>query len=80
MNDNEKDDIGISISEKERPDLVLAPEFGDYESLWNSRKWLESAVEKAGAKVTGGGCGMGGADVDITLEGMRYYLTIRPAL
>ena len=56
----------------------LSEDFGDPETLLNSRDWLEKVVMAHGATVDGGGCGMGAADIDITLEGMRYNIKIRP--
>ncbi len=58
----------------------LHPDFGDIEAMLNIRTWLEDAVTKAGAKVTGDGCGMGQSDVDISLEGFTYYISIKPAI
>lgn len=57
---------------------VLAEDFGDPVTLLNSREWLENAVEAKGARVTGGGCGGGQADIDIVLEGCKFNLSIRP--
>src|SRR5690349_13614225 len=37
--------------------LVLADDFGDPETLFNSRSWLQKACEANGAKMIGGGCG-----------------------
>ena len=59
-------------------DLVLSEDFGDPETLFNSRDWLTKAVEAQGAKFTGGGVGMGQADIDIELEGMRFNISIKP--
>lgn len=56
----------------------LHPEFGDPETLLNSRRWLEKALEAAGATRTGAGIGMGQADVDIILEGCKFNVSIRP--
>ena len=55
-------------------------DFGDPGQLWNMRKWLQKAMECAGAKQTGAGMGMGMADIDITLEGHKYNVTIKPIL
>lgn len=60
------------------PELTLHPDFGDVEALFNSRAWITKAVEAQGAKVIGGGCGMGAADIDIELEGHRYNIQIKP--
>jgi hypothetical protein len=56
----------------------FSDDFGDVESLTNSRNWLETAVKAKGAKVTGGGMGMGACDVTFTLEGFPYAVTMRP--
>ena len=61
-------------------DFTLHPDFGDPECLFNMRKWLQSAIEAKGAKQTGTGMGMGEADIDFTLEGHRYNVTIRARL
>lgn len=58
--------------------LVLSNDFGDAESLWNSRRWLEAALTAKGAKVTGAGMGMGQADIDILLEGYKFNVSIKP--
>ena len=64
------------------PDIgvLLSEDFGDATSLFNIRKWLQSAVESKGAKITGAGMGCGGADLDIILEGFNYTLTIKPII
>ena len=46
----------------------------------NLRDWLKSAVEAKGAKMTGGGVGCGGADIDIELEGCAYNIFIKPII
>jgi hypothetical protein len=58
--------------------MVLDESFGDPETLFNSRDWLERALVAAHAKVTGKGCGMGQSDIDIELEGCRFNVSIRP--
>ena len=58
----------------------LATGFGDPETLFNSRAWLRSALEAKQAKVTGGGCGCGQADLDILLDGCKFNVSIRPIL
>lgn len=62
----------------ELPTLELDKDFGDTEILFNLRDWLQSAVEAKGAKVTGGGLGFGGADLDIEIDGFPYFLHIKP--
>ncbi len=57
---------------------MLSEDFGDPETLLNSRDWLQSALEAKGAVFEGGGIGQGRADIDIELEGCRYNVAIRP--
>jgi hypothetical protein len=59
---------------------VLHPEFGDPLQLLNMRAWLQAAVEQAGAIMSGGGCGMGEADIDVRLEGHDYNIRIKPII
>jgi hypothetical protein len=48
------------------------------ETFLNMRDWLKRAVERQGARMTGGGIGCGQADIDIELEGHHYNISIRP--
>lgn len=50
----------------------------DVEAFFNMRGWLQAAVEAKGAKMTGGGLGMGQADIDIELDGCAYNISIKP--
>jgi len=50
----------------------------DVEAFFNMRGWLQKAVEAEGAKMVGGGIGLGQADIDIELDGCRYNISIRP--
>lgn len=50
----------------------------DVEAFYNMRGWLQKAVEAQGAKMVGGGVGMGQADIDIELDGARYNISIKP--
>lgn len=59
---------------------ALAADFGDPETLLNSREWLTKAVTAKGAEVTGGGCGCGQADIDIVLEGCKFNVSIKPIM
>lgn len=59
-------------------DMTLSPEFGDVDAMLNSRDWLQKAIEARGAKIDGGGFGMGECDLDFTLEGCRFNVTLRP--
>lgn len=60
------------------PMMQLAEGFGDPETLFNSRDWLRKAIEGAGAKVSGGGVGMGQCDLDFTLEGCKFNVSLHP--
>lgn len=50
----------------------------DTEAFFNMRDWLRSACEAAGARFTGGGIGMGQADIDVEMDGCRYNISIKP--
>lgn len=50
----------------------------DIGAFMNMRDWLQSALETKGAKITGGGIGCGQADLQITLDGMPYWVSIKP--
>lgn len=78
MNDNEMPTIETP-STIAVPD-ALHPDFGDIESMFNMRTWLEGCVTAKGAKVVGGGMGMGSADIEIVLEGHEYDINIRPRI
>lgn len=52
--------------------------FKDVDAAFNMRGWLQSACEAKGAKMVGGGFGMGQADIDVELEGCRFNISIRP--
>jgi hypothetical protein len=62
------------------PDIELGEGFGDIETLFNSRKWLECALHEKGAKLIGGGVGCGQADVSIILDGCHFTVSIAPVL
>lgn len=47
--------------------------------MLNMREWLTIACENAGAAFTGGGIGMGEADIDIMLQGHKFNVRIRPS-
>lgn len=64
----------------ELPPLALAENFGDPETLFNSRGWLQKALESRGAKIIGAGCGCGEADLDIVIEGCKFNVSIRPII
>lgn len=67
----------VNIPAPNGPD-ALAEDFGDPTTLLNSREWLRKALEAQGAKINGGGCGCGQADLDITLEGYKFNVSIAP--
>lgn len=69
MNDNDKPPL---------PMLQLADDFGDPETLFNSRDWLRKALEARGAKIDGGGIGGGQCDLDFTLDGCKFNVSLRP--
>jgi hypothetical protein len=71
MNDNETEDTYA---------CELHPEFGEPEQLFNMRDWLEAALAAKGAKIVGGGSGMGMADLDIELEGYKFNVVIKPVI
>ena len=52
--------------------------FKDVEAAFNMRDWLQAACEAKGARMIGGGFGMGQADIDVELEGCRFNISIRP--
>lgn len=56
--------------------LTLHPDFGDVDAMFNSRDWLERALTEAGAAICGKGVGMGGADLDVFIEGFRFNIRI----
>ncbi len=61
------------------PGLKLSDDFGDAETLFNSREWLEKALVGNGAKITGKGCGLGQSDLDVEIEGFKFNVSIRPS-
>ncbi len=81
MNDN--DDTRPSV-EPSQGHVTMADmdisQMGDIEGMSNMRAWLEGALKAKGAKVTGGGIGMGSADVEMTLEGFKYDVSIMPRI
>jgi hypothetical protein len=50
----------------------------DWMVLLNRRWWLEHAVTRAGAEITGSGVGLGQADIDVIVDGQCYNISIRP--
>jgi hypothetical protein len=68
------------INDNNPPEPPSGPPVGceDVEAFFNLREWLQKAVEAKGAKMVGGGIGMGQADIDIELEGCRFNISIRP--
>jgi hypothetical protein len=74
MNDNNVIPIKLTLP----PVGELAAAFGDVESLFNSRAWLRIALEANSAKIIGGGCGLGQADLDAEIDGYKFNVSIRP--
>ena len=60
--------------------IEFHPDFGDVESMFNMRKWLQSAIEAKGGVQTGADMGMGEADIDFELEGFKFNVCIKPRL
>lgn len=52
----------------------------DLEALFNLRGWLEKCLTEGGAQITGGGIGLGGADLTFDLEGFPFYIECKPRL
>ena len=50
----------------------------DTEAFLNLRDWLLGAIEAKGAVMDGAGIGFGQADIDFTLDGMDYNVSIKP--
>lgn len=71
---------GVVIVDGLPENLVFHEDFGDPETLLNSRDWIRDALEDKGAEFLGGGTGMGQADIDILLEGHEYNVSIRPII
>lgn len=88
MIDDDDEDITFVIIDGDADEHVMGLEyagmldenFGDPESLMNSRDWLEKTIIAGGAKVHGMGIGMGRADLSIELEGWEYTITMKPIL
>ncbi len=66
------------MGEKEDHPFGFALQDMDVEAFLNMRKWLEEAVTAKGARLTGGGIGMGQADIQISLDGCDYWISIKP--
>jgi len=60
--------------------LPLHTEFGDLTVLFNIRNWFRKACEAKGAIFTGGGIGLGEANIDIELEGYAFNICIKPMI
>lgn len=50
----------------------------DLEALFNLRSWLEKCLIEGGAEITGGGIGLGGADLTFDLDGFPFYIECKP--
>lgn len=66
------------MSEPLKPHPVVPLAEMDIQAFFNLRDWLERALEAAGARTTGGGMGLGAADVSIEMDGFGYVVSIRP--
>lgn len=72
-------DDNIEFNESEDLPCAIAPEDRvEFEASYNMREWVRKALEAKGAKFDGGGFGLGGSDLDIEVEGMKYNIKIRP--
>jgi hypothetical protein len=69
---------GLGVPVPWPPVTRLADDFGDPHTLFNSRDWLQKALEAKGAKIIGGGLGGGCADLDFVLDGCKFNVTICP--
>lgn len=58
--------------------IGMHPSFGDTERMINMRNWLEKALVAQGAKINGGGMGMGQVDLEFTLEGHKFQVNLSP--
>ena len=74
MDENQQETMESTLN------MVLDESFGDPETLLNSRAWLESALINKGATITAKGCGFGGADLSVLIEGFKFNVCIRPEL
>lgn len=52
----------------------------DVEAFFNIRKFVEEALVSKGAKMQGGGIGFGQADLDFTVDGAPFNVSIRPRI
>ena len=55
----------------------FAGKFEEIDIMFNARDWLQKTIESNGAIVTGKGCGMGSCDLDFTLEGGKFNVSIK---
>lgn len=58
--------------------MQLHTDFGEPDVLFNMRDWIRRACEAQGARFTGGGIGMGAADIDIEIDGHKFNVRIKP--
>ncbi len=71
------DDNIFEFSE-ELPCAIDPADKAEFEASYNMREWVRKALEAKGAKFDGGGFGLGGSDLDIEVEGMKFNIKIRP--
>lgn len=76
--DELKSDLEPNSTTTELPILSGLADGQDAQVALNLRDWLQGAVEAKGARMTGGGVGCGGSDIDIELEGCHYNIFIKP--
>lgn len=77
---NDNDESPFTTTNELPQEITFHPDFGEPGQLLNMRGWLQKAAEAQGAKMTGGGFGMGEADIDIQLEGHNFNLRIKPII
>lgn len=77
-----KDDSGkdVPVNLPDIGECILSDDFGDPETLLNSRDWLEKCITNGGARVTGGGVGGGQADLSFVLDGAEFSVYLKPKI
>ena len=71
-------ELQIVETDEDLPCSIAPEDRDEFETSFNMREWVCGALEAKGAKMTGGGFGLGGSDLDIDVEGMSYNIKIRP--
>jgi hypothetical protein len=73
------DDKPIPVNLPDGVDESSMDEFRrENSSIFETRRWVQDALENHGARVTGAGCGMGEADIDIEIGSERFNIVIKP--